>query len=200
MGFLDNTTITVDAILTKVGRQKLSQGEFNIDKFALSDEEIDYTLYDVNHPNGTDSYGAVIENMNLMEAIPNRTGFMSHLIHDSLTGAQIYIENLNINNITPPTHITIDPSTIGGGSATGENYTFTIGNTNIVKFRNHYGLVTLVGPGALLRAQEFGNPTPNATTIVTVTGIDSGLAAVVSITVNTSDGSIGDGDNNDDEQ
>jgi len=196
MGFLDNTTITVDAILTKVGRQKLSQGEFNIDQFALSDEEIDYTLYDVNHPNGTDSYGAVIENMNLMEAMPNKTGFMSHLVNTSVADAQLNIETLTHTDVDAGAIVTITPTTTGAPS---ENYTFTIGNTNIVRFRNHYGLVTLVGPGALLRAQEFGNPTPNATTIVTVTGIDSGLAAIVSITVNTSDGSIGDGDNNDDE-
>ena len=58
MGFLDNSTVTVDAILTKRGREILSQGgNFNITKFALSDEEVDYTLYDVTHPSGTDSYG-----------------------------------------------------------------------------------------------------------------------------------------------
>ena len=54
MGFLDNTSITVDAILTKTGRERLSQGTFQITKFSLSDEEIDYTLYDTTHPNGTD--------------------------------------------------------------------------------------------------------------------------------------------------
>ena len=64
MGFLDNSSVTVDAILTKRGREILAAGgDLNITKFALSDEEIDYTLYDVTHPNGTDSYGAVIENM-----------------------------------------------------------------------------------------------------------------------------------------
>ena len=68
MGFLDNSTVTVDAILTKRGRQILSTGgNFQITKFALSDEEVDYTLFDVTHPNGTNSYGSVIENMNLLE-------------------------------------------------------------------------------------------------------------------------------------
>ena len=194
MGFLDNTTITVDAILTKVGRQKLSQGEFNIDKFALSDEEIDYTLYDVNHPNGTDSYGAVIENMNLMEAIPNRTGFMSHLIHDSLTGAQIYIQELNITNITPPTPITIDPYTLGGGSATGENYSFTIGNRSIVKFSSNPTAWTLQASSVSLVPQEFGTPEPNDSTTVTVIGLDSGKSAIVNITVNSTPGSSGNAD------
>ena len=64
MGFLNNTTVTVDAILTKKGRELLAQGSnaFNITKFALADDEVDYKLFDVTHPNGTDSYGSVIEN------------------------------------------------------------------------------------------------------------------------------------------
>jgi len=75
MGVLDNTTITVDAILTKKGRELLAQGEgkFKITKFALADDEIDYGLYDITHPNGSNFYGQAIENMNLLEAIPNQT-------------------------------------------------------------------------------------------------------------------------------
>ena len=75
MGFLNNTTITVDAILTKKGRELLAQGSnaFNITKFALADDEVDYNLWDTTHPNGTDSYGAVIENMPLLEAFPETT-------------------------------------------------------------------------------------------------------------------------------
>ena len=74
MGVLDNTTITVDAILTKKGRELLAQGEgkFKITQFALADDEIDYGLYDITHPNGSNFYGAAIENMNLLEAIPNQ--------------------------------------------------------------------------------------------------------------------------------
>ena len=62
MGYLDNTTTTVDAILTKKGRELLARGEneFKITKFSLSDDEIDYTLWDVTHPDGTNSYGAAI--------------------------------------------------------------------------------------------------------------------------------------------
>ena len=75
MGVLDNTTITVDAILTKKGRELLAQGEgkFKITKFVLADDEIDYGLYDITHPNGSNFYGQAIENMNLLEAIPNQT-------------------------------------------------------------------------------------------------------------------------------
>ena len=80
MGFLNNTTVTVDAILTKKGRELLAQGtdEFNITKFALADDEVDYSLWDVTHPNGTDYYGKVIENMPLLEAIPDENHVMRY--------------------------------------------------------------------------------------------------------------------------
>jgi len=74
MGVLDNTSVTVDAILTKKGREKLAKGEekLRITKFALGDDEIDYNLYDVTHPNGSNFYGEAIENMNLLEAVPDQ--------------------------------------------------------------------------------------------------------------------------------
>ena len=73
MAYLDNTTITVDAILTKKGRELLSRGqnEFQITKFALADDEVDYSLWDVSHPNGTDYYGTVIEALPLLEPTPD---------------------------------------------------------------------------------------------------------------------------------
>ena len=54
MAFLDNSgDIILDAVLTELGRVKLSQGQFNISKFALGDDEIQYSLYDKNHPSGS---------------------------------------------------------------------------------------------------------------------------------------------------
>jgi hypothetical protein len=48
MGFLDSTTnnIIVDAVLTDEGRRALSKndGSFSLAKFALGDDEVDYTL------------------------------------------------------------------------------------------------------------------------------------------------------------
>ena len=56
MAYLDNTEITVDAILTKKGREKLATGEgLNITRFALGDDEIDYGLYEPAHPKGSAS-------------------------------------------------------------------------------------------------------------------------------------------------
>jgi len=191
MGFLDNTTITVDAILTKTGRKRLSQGTFNVSRFALSDEEVDYNLYDVTHPNGTDSYGTVIENMNLMEAIPNRTGFMSYLVNESLAGAQLILENKSITNVDAGAIVSINPETTG---APAENYRFEISNKNIVRFKNSFAASVANGKSALLRAQVFGTPSPTGAATVTVTGLDSGLVGIVNISVNTTVGGTGDGD------
>lgn len=68
MGLLDNSTLTVDAVLTKKGREKLSQNVFNVTNFAICDDEIDYTLWNTSHPSGSLFYGATIENLPIMEA------------------------------------------------------------------------------------------------------------------------------------
>ena len=80
MGYLDNSTITVDAILTKKGREYLAQGRnaFNITQFALADDEVDYDLWNPAHPLGSDYYGVVIENMPITEAVPDETQSMKY--------------------------------------------------------------------------------------------------------------------------
>lgn len=79
MGYLDNSTVTVDAILTNKGRQLLAAGQkLNIVKFALSDDEIDYDLWNPTHTLGTNYYGAVIENMPVLEALPDETQMMRY--------------------------------------------------------------------------------------------------------------------------
>ena len=80
MGYLDNSIVTVDAILTKKGRELLARGDgaFKITQFALGDDEIDYTLYNPQHPSGSAFYGEAIENMPLLEAFPNETQIMKY--------------------------------------------------------------------------------------------------------------------------
>jgi hypothetical protein len=73
MGYLNNASVTVDAILTTKGRQKLATGNVNglgIAYFALGDDEVDYDLWNPAHPLGSDYYGIVIENMPVLEASP----------------------------------------------------------------------------------------------------------------------------------
>ena len=103
MGFLNNTTVTVDAILTKKGRELLAQGTeaFNITKFALSDDEVDYNLFDVTHPNGSDSFGKVIENMPLLEAIPDENHVMRYkLMTLPKNTIKMPIVSISIDSIT----------------------------------------------------------------------------------------------------
>lgn len=79
MGYLDNSTVTVDAILTNKGRELLAaSGQLNIVKFALSDDEIDYDLWNPAHTLGTNYYGAVIENMPVLEALPDESQMMRY--------------------------------------------------------------------------------------------------------------------------
>jgi hypothetical protein len=80
MGYLNNTVVTVDAILTKKGRELLARGNgaFKITQFALADDEIDYTLYNPTHPSGSAYYGEAIENMPLLEAFPDENQIMKY--------------------------------------------------------------------------------------------------------------------------
>ena len=68
MAFLDKSvSVFVDAVLTELGRQQLaSTGNLNISKFALSDDGIDYKLFDITNAQG--DYDKVILNMPLLEA------------------------------------------------------------------------------------------------------------------------------------
>ena len=80
MGYLNNSTITVDAILTKKGRELLARGrdEFKITQFALADDEVDYDLYNPDHPLGSAYYGAAIENMPVVEALADETQMLKY--------------------------------------------------------------------------------------------------------------------------
>jgi hypothetical protein len=80
MAYLDNSSeITIDAVLTKKGREKLaSGGTLNITQFALSDDEIDYTLYDPAHPKGSAFYDAAIRAIPVLEASTDETQVMKH--------------------------------------------------------------------------------------------------------------------------
>ena len=103
MGYLNNSTITVDAILTKKGRELLALGasSFNITQFALADDEIDYDLYNPDHPLGTAFYGAAIENMPVTEALPDETQTMKYKLVTLPKGtAVIPVVTVGSQNIT----------------------------------------------------------------------------------------------------
>jgi|TARA_B100000282_G_scaffold9133_1_gene6502 hypothetical protein len=69
MAFLDNSgDIILDAVLTDVGRKRMAQGDFSISKFAIGDDEIDYGLYNKDHPSGSAYYDLEILQTPVLEA------------------------------------------------------------------------------------------------------------------------------------
>ena len=90
MGLLDSDTIIVDAILTKLGRDKLRQGQpLGITQYAFGDTGVDYSLYNPNHPSGSDSYGSAITALPQLEAVPDDDVFLrSKLYGDGERGIQ----------------------------------------------------------------------------------------------------------------
>ena len=123
MGYLNNSSITVDAILTKKGRQLLARGrdEFKITQFALADDEIDYDLWNNDHPLGTAYYGITIENLPMIEALPDETQMMKYKLV-TLPSRSTRIPVISVQN----QFITLT----GGGTAAIAPYTrnFNMGN------------------------------------------------------------------------
>ena len=212
MGYLNNSTITVDAILTKKGREYLSKNQpFNITHFALADDEIDYGLFNENHPNGTQYSGEAIENMNLIEAIPDEQHIMkSKLI--TLTPPITVVPHIQVSQPEPAylgTVTNIAPLTVGHGvvpttaAAESSGYIFTIADGRIV---DNFGNPNNVGSGgnavtdlaltpfsltyhgstisitAVTDTQLFGNY-PGLTTTIQITGKDTGATATVTYTI-----------------
>ena len=69
MAFLDNSgDIILDAVLTDLGREKMASGDFSVKYFALGDDEIDYSLYNKNHPSGSAYYDLEILQTPVFEA------------------------------------------------------------------------------------------------------------------------------------
>jgi hypothetical protein len=134
MAYLDNTEITVDAILTKKGRQKLASGQsLNITKFALGDDEIDYTLYEPAHPLGSAYYDAAIKNMPVLEANPDETQVMKYklvtLPKNTTRIPVVELGQLPFGLTQRSGEITLSPTTSGGGNRS-LGYTVILANKN----------------------------------------------------------------------
>ena len=142
MGYLDNTSITVDAILTKRGRELLSQGglgAFNITQFALGDDEIDYTLFNEDHPNGSQFSGEAIENMPLIEAIPDEGNVMIHKLITLNSGtSKLPLITVNVPKLTLNlgASATITPSTLNFNDISSQSepsgYSYTIADRRLL--------------------------------------------------------------------
>jgi hypothetical protein len=151
MGYLNNQIITVDAILTKKGRELLAKndGSFRITQFSLSDDEIDYTLYNPTNPSGSAYYGQAIEGMPLLEAFSDETQIMKYQLTTLPRGtAKMPIINIGYTNISlkQGASLSITPQTLNylGGTQTYETsgYNFTIGDVRTMSVFNGVGINT----------------------------------------------------------
>ena len=149
MGYLNNSVVTVDAILTTKGRELLAQnnGTFRITQFALADDEVDYTLYNPNHPSGSAYYGEAIQNMPLLEAFPQETQTMKYKLVTLPRGTAKLPILSAVGAITQPqgTPFKVTPQTLnylGGNTTETSGYTFTISDSRLCNTFEGVGINT----------------------------------------------------------
>ena len=151
MGYLNNSVVTVDAILTKKGRELLARGDgsFKITQFALADDEIDYTLYNPTHPSGSAYYGEAIEAMPMLEAFPDETQIMKYKLATLPRGtAKLPILDLGFSAIRlkQGASLAITPQTLNylGSSQAFESagYVATIADARVLSTLNGVGINT----------------------------------------------------------
>ena len=213
MGYLNNSVVTVDAILTKKGRELLAKGDgsFRITQFALGDDEIDYTLYNPTHPSGSAFYGQAIENMPLLEAFPDEQQIMKYKLVTLPRGtAKMPILDLGYTGITLKQGATlvITPQTLnytGGNQFETSGYTATIGDVRTMASFTATGIdtpaanaanqtvtlgtsvsKTVVGTSISLKATTVNTLFGSNLalyTTITVTGRDSGARLTIPVTI-----------------
>jgi hypothetical protein len=214
MSYLSSTSVVVDAILTKKGRELLSRndGSFRITQFSLADDEIDYTLYNPNHPSGSAFYGEAIEAMPIIQAYPNDTEIMKYKLITLPRGtAKIPVLDLGYTAITikQGASLAITPQTLNylGATSTFEQsgYVATIGDVRTMSSFNGVGIntpeatslnatttigtnvsKTVIGTTINLTATTvntlFGSNSSLYTTLVVV-GRDSGARISIPVTI-----------------
>jgi hypothetical protein len=179
MSYLSSTSVVVDAILTKKGRELLARndGSFRITQFSLSDDEIDYTLYNPNHPSGSAFYGEAIEAMPILQAYPNDQEIMKYKLVTLPRGtAKLPVIDIGYNSISlrQGASLSITPQTLNylGATSTYEQsgYVATIGDVRTMSAFNGLGVNT-----------------PEATALNTTTTIGTNVSkTVIGTTINLS--------------
>jgi hypothetical protein len=215
MGFLSNTVVTVDAVLTKKGRELLARndGSFQITQFSVADDDIDYTLYNPDHPSGSAFYGEAIEAMPLMEALVDETQMLRYKLVTLPRGtSKLPVISAGYASITlkQGASLSITPQTLNylGATTTYEpsGYVVTVGDSRLLGTFTGVGIDTTklglsdlntttgsklsktqIGTSFTLIATTintlFGTSLTSLTTTVTIVGRDSGARITVPLTI-----------------
>jgi hypothetical protein len=189
-----------------------NDGSFQITQFALADDEIDYTLYNPNHPSGSAFYGEAIENTPVLEAFPNESQIMRYKLVTLPRGtSKLPVINIGYNSITlrQGASLTITPQTLNylGSTSTFEanGYTATIADSRLVSSFAGTGITTTTPvqglnttTGAVLSITQvgtsftltgttintlFGSTLSTLTTTITVIGRDSGARITIPLNI-----------------
>ena len=191
MGYLNNSVVTVDAILTTKGRELLEKndGSFRITQFALADDEIDYTLYNPSHPSGSAYYGEAIDGMPLLEAFPEANQIMKYKLATLPRGtAKLPVLDIGYTAITlqQGAQLAITPQTLNylGNDQTFETsgYTCTVADVRLLNSFSATGINTT----AAVESSATATTTLGTNVSSTVIGTQINLRAT---TVNTLYGS-----------
>jgi hypothetical protein len=151
MGYLNNSIVTVDAVLTKKGRELLAKGDgsFKITQFALADDEIDYTLYNPTHPSGSEYYGEAIERTPLLEAFVDETQTMKYKLATLPRGtSKLPVLDLGYTSIVlkQGSSLAITPQTLNYLGVTqvfeSSGYTATIADVRVLSSFTGVGINT----------------------------------------------------------
>ena len=200
MGYLDGSTITVDAILTGEGRRKLAEGAgLGITKFTLSDDGVDYKLWNPNHASGSSYYGEAINELPNLEAITDsHIGMRYHLM--TMDRDRVFLPNLDIE----PSSVVITQQGAVGQKVINvvtrnfenETYEFKLFDTSAFTvnmglkdigssthaFNAHQEIPSPGKTGAAAQLTIMAKPlTKKVSTIVEVYGVNSGATGFVSV-------------------
>jgi len=215
MAILNNNTVTIDAVLTAKGRELMARndGSFQITQFSLADDEVDYTLYNPQHPSGSAFYGQAIEAMPLIEAFPDDTQIMIFKLVTLPRGtAKLPVISIGYNAISlrQGSTLTITPQTLNylGATSTFEanGYAVTVADVRFLSTFSSTGVAgaevtatgvtqtlgssvsqTLIGTSFTLTGTTintlFGSSLTQISTTVTILGRDSGARITIPLTV-----------------
>ena len=172
MGFLDNSgDIILDAVLTDTGRMRLARGDgsFKIAKFALGDDEIDYSRYNKNHPSGSAYYDLEILQTPVLEAFTDNAASLRSKLLTITRSNILYMPVMKINGQNPSVGgSALNTALYNGGTSTGI-YIVGCDQDTVEQFQDAAGGSKTQGV-----IQGFGS-TNGGTPLTTMIRVDQGL-------------------------
>ena len=186
MAFLDSTTAVIDAILTRKGRELLAKndGSFQITKFAFGDDEINYQLYDATK--ATDQESDIL-NLPVLEPVSNENvALLYRLVR--LPEGTLRISTLKVT----PTTGTVDYgdelqiTVVTENGTDSQGYAATSRDLDIARLVNTTSIPDENGVGIFTVNTGDNAGGKDGTTIIDITGINTGARKEVTINVSAS--------------